>query len=106
MEGARQDIKQPIRLNPTPDPESGMKRLVLKVDSKGRVQIPKEVRKKLGIKNEVSATVEDGSVTIEPVARVLDRLANEVRFNFKSVEESLPKLRRTAEDELLKQISQ
>jgi AbrB family looped-hinge helix DNA binding protein len=83
-----------------------MKRLVLKVDSKGRVQIPKEVRKKLGIRNEVSATVEDGSVTIEPVARVLDRLANEVRFNFKSVEESLPKLRRTAEDELLKQISQ
>jgi len=82
-----------------------MKRLVLKVDSKGRVQIPKEVRKKLGIGDEVSATIEDGSVTIEPVGRILDRLANDITFNFKSVEESLPKLRRAAEQELLRQIS-
>jgi len=80
-----------------------MKRLTLKVDSKGRVQIPKEVREKVGIRDQVSATVEGGNITIEPVEHILDRLANEVRFNFGSVEESLPKLRRAAERELLKQ---
>ena len=81
-----------------------MKRLVLKLDSKGGIQIPKEVREKLGIKDEVSATIEDGIIMLEPVERILDRLSNGVRFNFKSVEEALPKLRKAAERELLKQI--
>jgi AbrB family looped-hinge helix DNA binding protein len=82
-----------------------MKRLSLKVDSKGRIQIPKEVREELGITNEVSATIEDGIMRIEPVERVLDRLAKNVRFNFKNVEATIPKLRKAAERELLKQIS-
>ena len=41
-------------------------------------------------------------VRIETVESVLDRLTREVRFNFKSVEEDLPKLRKAAERELLK----
>jgi AbrB family looped-hinge helix DNA binding protein len=82
-----------------------MKRLSLKVDSKGRIQIPKDVREELGIKGEVSARIEDGTVKIEPVERVLDRLSREVRFNFKGVEEDMPKLRRSAEKELLKHVS-
>lgn len=94
-----------IGLNPAIDIESGMKRVVLKVDSKGGIQIPKEVRDKLGIKNEVNATVEDGVITFEPVERILDRLQNEVKFNFRSVKESLPKLRKAAEKELFKQTS-
>ena len=79
-----------------------MKRLALKVDSKGRIQIPKDVREELGIRKEVSATIEDGYVTIEPVERIFDRLATQVRFNFKSIEKDLPKLRRAAEEELFK----
>ncbi len=74
------------------------------MDSKGRIQIPKEIREKLGIRNEVSATVEDGTITFEPAEHILDRLAKEVRFNFRSVEKDMPKLRKAAEDELLKQI--
>jgi len=85
-------------------PKSGMRRLALKVDSKGRIQIPKEIREELGIGNEVSASIQDGIVTIEPVEHIFDRLSREVRFNFKSVEESMPKLRRAAEEELSKQI--
>lgn len=82
-----------------------MKRLSLKVDPKGRMQIPKEVREELGIRSEVSATIEDGAMKIEPVEGVIDRLSREVRFNFKSVEEELPKLRKAAEKELLKHAS-
>ena len=82
-----------------------MKRFSFKVDSKGRLQIPKEVREELGIRDTVSAVVEDGIMTVEPVERIFDRLASEVRFNLRSVVEDLPKLRRAAEEELLKQVS-
>ncbi len=82
-----------------------MRRLALKVDSKGRIQIPKEIREELGIRNEVSASIEDGTVTIEPVERIFDRLSTEVRFTFKSVEKDMPKLRRAAEKELSAQTS-
>jgi hypothetical protein len=50
----------------------------------------------------VSVRIEGGTITIEPVERVFDRLAGEVRFNFKSVATELPKLRKEAEEELLK----
>jgi len=82
-----------------------MKRLALKVDSKGRIQVPKELREELGIGKEVSVRIEGGTMTIEPVERVFDRIASEVRFNFKSVATGLPKLRKAAEEELLKQAS-
>jgi AbrB family looped-hinge helix DNA binding protein len=82
-----------------------MKRLGLKVDSKGRIQVPKELRQELGIGKEVSVRIEGGTMTIEPVERLFDRLASEVRFNFKSVATELPRLRKAAEEELLKQSS-
>jgi AbrB family looped-hinge helix DNA binding protein len=82
-----------------------MKRLSLKVDSKGRIQIPKDIRRELSIKNEVSASIEDGGMRIEPIERLFDRLSREVKFNFSSVERDLPKLRKSAERELLKQAS-
>ena len=80
-----------------------MKRLALRVDSKGRIQVPKELREQLGIRNQVSVKIENGSMTIEPVERIFDRLAGEVRFNFKSIGAELPELRKSAEAELLKQ---
>ena len=81
-----------------------MKRIALKVDSKGRIQIPKKLRDELGIRDGVSVSIEDGSMVIEPVERIFDRLAAEVKFNFKSVMEELPRLRTTAEEELFKQV--
>lgn len=79
-----------------------MKRLSLKVDSKGRIQIPSGVRQELGIKSEVSASVENGGVRIEPIEGLYDRLSKEVRFNFGSVERDMLKLRKAAEKELLR----
>ncbi len=81
-----------------------MKRIALKVDSKGRIQVPKQIREELGIRKEVSATIENGIVKIEPVENILDRLSKNVGFKFKGVTTNMPKLRRTAESELLKQV--
>jgi AbrB family looped-hinge helix DNA binding protein len=82
-----------------------MKRLLLKVDSKGRIQIPKKIRERLRIGDEVSATIDDKRIIFEPTEHILDRLAKEVKFNFKSVHKDMPKLRKAAERELLKQVS-
>lgn len=78
-----------------------MKKLSLKVDSKGRIQIPRDVRQELGIKGEVSASVENGGVRIEPIEGLYDRFSREVEFKFGGVERDMPKLRRAAEKELL-----
>ena len=59
----------------------------------------------MGISKEVSVKVENGMMTIEPAERIFDRLASEVRFNFKSVGRELPKLRKAAEEELLRHVS-
>jgi len=82
-----------------------MKRISLKVDSKGRIQLPRDIREDLGIRAEVSATIENGKVTLEPVDAILDRLSKSARFKYKSVETALPSLRKAAERELLKEIS-
>ncbi len=77
---------------------------VLKVDKKGRIHIPKDLREKLGVKKKVRARVERGVISIEPITNVLDRLGREVKFNFKSVEEVLPSLRKAAEEQLLRDV--
>jgi AbrB family looped-hinge helix DNA binding protein len=82
-----------------------MKHIVLKVDSKGRIQLPKDIREGLGIRNEVGATIENGIVTIEPVGAILNRLSKTTRFKYRSVESALPSLRKAAERQLLKEIS-
>jgi AbrB family looped-hinge helix DNA binding protein len=76
----------------------------LKVDEKGRLQIPREVRERLGIKKSVTARIEEnGSLSIEPASNLYDKLASDVTFNFRSVEKSLPDLRKTAEKQLFKE---
>ena len=46
-------------------------------------------------------TIENDTMIIEPVERIFDRLAGEMKFNFKSVAAELPRLRKAAEEELL-----
>lgn len=79
--------------------------MVLRVDAKGRIQIPKEIRKELGIGSEVNVTIEDSAIAFEPVKRTLEKLASEAKFNYKSIKHSLPELRKAAEEELMKQSS-
>jgi len=81
-----------------------MKRISLRVDSKGRLQLPKQLREELGIRKQVSATIENGIVKLEPVESILDRVSKDVKFRFKSVRTDMPILRRSAERELFKEV--
>jgi AbrB family looped-hinge helix DNA binding protein len=82
-----------------------MKRIALKMDSKGRIQIPKSIRQELDIHEEIIATVENGAMKIEPVENILDKLSKSIRFKYGSVESSLPALRKAAAKQMLKEIS-
>jgi len=82
-----------------------MKRIAIRVDSKGRLLIPKSVREQLGIGKEVTVTLEDGKMTIEPVERIYERLATNVKFNFANIADEIPRLRKAAEEELFKRTS-
>lgn len=90
--------------SPTRMHKSGMETRILKVDKKGRLHLPKEVRDTLGITNEVRARIKNGTVTIEPITEIMDRLAAQVKFTFRSVQKELPTLRRAAEKQLLKEV--
>jgi AbrB family looped-hinge helix DNA binding protein len=48
---------------------------VLRVDGRGRIVIPSEVRKRLGIGRLVRLRVEDGRAVIEPVRDPLEELS-------------------------------
>lgn len=91
--------------SPTRMHKSGMETRILKVDEKGRLHLPKEIRDTLGIKNEVRARIKNGTVTIEPITKIMDRLATQVKFTFRSVEKELPSLRRVAEKQLVKEFA-
>ncbi len=81
-----------------------METRVLRVDKKGRIHIPKELRERFGVKKKVRARIERGVISIEPITNVVDRLTHEVKFNFESVEEALPRLRKAAEEQLLQEV--
>lgn len=78
----------------------------LEMDQKGRIHIPKELRDKLGLKpgRPISGKVEDQTLLIEPQSDIFDRLASLTKCNFESVAKSLPRLRKTAERQLEREI--
>lgn len=54
-----------------------MKR-ILYVDSRGRIVIPSDVRKMLGIGKIVKMSIKDNKIIIEPVKDPLDELSNQI----------------------------
>ena len=63
--------------------------VVGKIDEKGRVTIPKEMRDKAGLRGLVRLRLEGGRVIIEPIA---ERPIERARFRLTSLD--VPKLRR------------
>uniref|UniRef100_A0A7J3X4Y9 AbrB/MazE/SpoVT family DNA-binding domain-containing protein n=1 Tax=Thermofilum pendens TaxID=2269 RepID=A0A7J3X4Y9_THEPE len=76
--------------------------LLLKVDSKGRVLIPRALREQLGIRKLVKARVEGGRVVLEPVGDPVELLERVVVEGTEDVEGEIGELRRVAEVELRK----
>ncbi|MBI4258223.1 MAG: hypothetical protein HY619_04640 [Thaumarchaeota archaeon] len=75
----------------------------LTVDRKGRIHMPKKLRDRIGVEKMVKARVSGRKLVIEPIQDPLDELAEEIQFTFNSVLDELPKLRKKAEEQLLKE---
>ena len=74
--------------------------LLLKVDEKGRITIPSEIRRKLGIKGYVKIQVAGDKLVIEPVRNPLEKLMGLVVDSGGNIEEDIRVLRRKGEEKL------
>ena len=74
-----------------------------KVDEKGRVVLPLKVRKELKIRGVVKIGVEGGRITLTPVPDPLESVVRCVFKGTKDVEQEIRRLRRKAEEEILKE---
>jgi len=77
---------------------------LLKVDERGRIVIPSEIRKKMGIRKTVRLHIEEGKIILEPAEDPLDKLSKLVKkVKIKaSLEPEL--ISKTAEDQLIKEL--
>lgn len=80
-----------------------MGEVTLKVDEKGRVVIPSNIRKQLKIKNTVKISVKEGEITLKPIEDPLTSLEKLVVRGTTDVEKEIRRLRRAAESELQKE---
>ncbi len=79
---------------------------VAKVDSRGRVLIPKEVREKLKIRGMVKLRVEGNKLILVPITDPLEELtANVVRGTI-NVAQEIREFRRVAEEEALRRLKE
>ena len=74
----------------------------LKVDEKGRVVIPSNIRKQLKIKNTVKISVKEREITLRPMEDPLVVLEKLVVKGTTDVEKEIRRLRCAAERELQK----
>ena len=79
---------------------------ILKVDSKGRILIPSEVRSLLNIKGAVYARVEGGRLVIEPIRDPIDILTSSVIRGTTDVEREVRELRQAAFKEAVKRVKE
>ena len=79
---------------------------ILKVDNKGRILIPSEIRTALGIKNVVSVRVKDGKLIIKPIKDPIDALTSSVVRGTVDVEKQISELRRTTLREAMKRVKE
>jgi len=78
--------------------------VTVKVDQKGRIVIPSNIRKKFNIKNIVKIIVKEGEITLKPVEDPLKSLEKLVVKGTTDVEKEIQRLRRIAERELQKEV--
>jgi AbrB family looped-hinge helix DNA binding protein len=77
--------------------------VTVRVDEKGRVVIPSDIRRQLNIKNVVKISIKDGEVALKPVEDPLKSLEKLVVKGTSDVEKEIEMLRRAAERELQKE---
>lgn len=79
--------------------------MTVKVDERGRVVIPSDIRRQLKIKNIVKISVKDDEITLKPIEDPLASLEKLVVRGTRDVEKEIRTLRSSAERELQKEAS-
>jgi len=74
--------------------------MTAKIDKKGRVVIPAEVRKELGLTKLVKIRIENGKAVLEPLEDPLKSLERIVVKGTSDVEKDIRRLRKVAERKL------
>jgi len=77
--------------------------VVVKVDRRGRILIPAAIRKKLNIRNAVKIIVEEDKLILRPMEDPLKQIEKLVIKGTSDVELEIQKLRKVAEERLLKE---
>lgn len=80
-----------------------MSEVTVKVDRKGRIVIPSNIRRQFNIKNIVKIIVKEGEITLKPVEDPLKSLEKLVIKGTTDVEKEIQRLHRIAERELQKE---
>lgn len=80
-----------------------MSEVTVKVDRKGRIVIPSNIRRQFNIKNIVKIIVKGGEITLKPVEDPLRSLEKLVVKGTTDVEKEIQRLHRIAERELQKE---
>ena len=80
-----------------------MSEVTVKVDRKGRIVIPSNIRRQFNIKNIVKIIVKEGEITLKPVEDPLKSLEKLVVKGTTDVEKEIQRLHRIAERELQKE---
>ena len=80
-----------------------MGEVTVKVDGKGRVVIPLNIRRELNIKNIVKIGIKEGEIILKPIEDPLKALEKLVIKGTTDVESEIRRLRRAAERELQKE---
>ncbi len=75
----------------------------VRVDSRGRITIPRAFRDKLRIGKVVRLRVSGDALIVEPLQDPLERLRENAEFRFESVEREIRRLRRAAEKQLMRE---
>ena len=77
--------------------------VTVKIDRKGRIVIPSNIRRQFNIKNVVKIIVKEGEITLKPVEDPLKSIEKLVIKGTTDVEREIQRLHRIAERELQKE---
>ncbi|RLE95158.1 MAG: AbrB/MazE/SpoVT family DNA-binding domain-containing protein [Thermoprotei archaeon] len=78
--------------------------LLLKIDSRGRILIPADIRRKLNLRNVVKVRVEEKRLIIEAVEDPIEALAETVIKGSTDIEKEMSKYRKVVEKEALEKV--
>ena len=79
---------------------------IVRVDERGRITIPSDIRARVGLKSLARIRVEGDRIVIEPIKDPIERIESLVIDGPRDIEAEISSLRKAAEEELLKRFNE